>query len=194
MNGLLVAAHFGDAYGLVLFVHLCALLAAIASGALAHFSEARLRAATTLAEIRAPFLTLSSVEKVFPVALALLIATGGYLVQRRWAWDSGWVEACLGGVALLLLNGAIVVKGRSRALTRELANVDHGPPTARLLDLSRKHVAGVASWLNTSLALGIVFVMTTKPDLGLSLVALLVAASIGAVVGLRLRTTGAPHA
>jgi hypothetical protein len=37
-----------DPYGLVLFVHLAALLGAISAGALAHHSEARLRTAETL--------------------------------------------------------------------------------------------------------------------------------------------------
>jgi hypothetical protein len=191
VTGLLVAAGLDNPYDLVLFVHLCALLAAIASGAIAHLSEARLRAAVTLPEIRSPFSVLTRVEKMFPIALALLVATGGYLVHRRWTWDSGWVEASLGAVAALLLNGALVVKSRTRAIRRELRTTSGNRATAALLELSRHHIAGIASWLNTGLALGIVFVMTNKPSLEASVAALLVAASAGATVGVSLRRTGA---
>ena len=40
MTGLLTAAGIADNYGLVLFVHLSALLGVISAGALAHYSEA----------------------------------------------------------------------------------------------------------------------------------------------------------
>ena len=61
---------------------------------------------------------------------------------------------------------------------------------ARLAQIAREHVGGIASWTNTGLALGIVFVMTTKPALTGSLAALVVAAGLGAVVALRLRRIG----
>lgn len=190
MTALLARTGMADTDGLVLFVHLSALLGEIWAGALAHYSEARLRATETLAGIRTSVAVLSKLERAFPIALALLVGTGAYLVQHSWTWGSGWVEASLAAVAILLLNGAIVVKGRSRALRHELARTHGDRPTARILELARRHIATVASWLNTGLALGIVFVMTTKPHLAPSIAALLVAASGGATVGLRLRSKG----
>ena len=186
MTGLLA-----DTYGLVLVVHLSALLGAISAGALAHYSEARLRTAETLAGIRTSVAVLSKVEKAFPIALALLVGTGAYLVQRGWTWRSGWIEASLGAVVILLLNGALVVEGRSRARRDELTRTHGDRAAARVVALTGKHVATVASWLNTGVALGIVFVMTTKPHPAPSIAALLIAASGGATVGLRLRGKGA---
>jgi hypothetical protein len=125
-----------------------------------------------------------------PLALLVLLGSGAYLVERGWTWSSGWVDAGLVGVGVLFVVGAAVVGGRSRALRRELADTADGAVTAPPGRIAREHVAGVASWTNTGLALGIVFVMTTKPALAGSLVAFAVATGLGALVALRLRRIG----
>jgi hypothetical protein len=178
-----------DGYGVVLFLHLCALLGAIGTAALLHFAEARLREADSVAAIRVWARLIEKGARVFPLALLVLLASGAYLADRRWSWSAGWIEAGLVGVGVLFVVGAGVVGGRGRALNRELRGVD-GAVSARLLYLAREHVAGVASWTNTGLALGIVFVMTTKPALAASLVSLVVAAGLGVVVGFRFRWAG----
>jgi hypothetical protein len=176
-----------DGYRLVLFLHLCALLGAIGTSALLHFAEIQLRAATTIAAVRTWASLIENGAKVFPVALLVLLGSGAYLVERGWTWSSGWVEASLVGVGVLFVVGAVVVGGRSRALRRELADTADGAVRAPIARIAREHVGGVASWTNTGLALGIVFVMTTKPALAGSLVVLAVAAGLGALVALRLR-------
>jgi hypothetical protein len=182
-----------DGYRVVLFLHLCALLGAIGTSALLHFAEVRLRAADTVAAVRMWADLIEKGARVFPLALLVLLGSGTYLVDRSWAWSSGWVEASLVGVAVLFAVGAGVIGGRSRALRRELATAGEGEVSAQLGQITREHVAGVASWTNTGLALGIVFVMTTKPALAGSLAALVIAAGLGAAVALRLRRIGRHH-
>ena len=174
-------------YRVVLFLHLLALLGAIGTSGLVHFAEAQLRAAATAAAARPWAALVDRASKVFPVALLVLVGSGAYLVHHGWTWGSGWVDAGLVGVAVLLASGAGLVGGRNRALKRALAQAGDGalPPT--LLQLTRAHVGGIASWTNTGLAVGVVFVMTTKPALAGSLVSLAIAAVLGAVVAVRLR-------
>lgn len=179
-----------DSYGLVLFLHLCALLGAIGTAALLHFAEARMRAAETIAAIRGWARLIEKGAKVFPLALLVLLGTGAYLVDRRWTWSAGWVEAGLAGVVVLFVVGAGVVGSRSRALRRELRVAPAGALPPRVEYLAREHVGWIASWTNTGLALGIVCVMTTKPSLLGSLAALAVGAGLGAVVAFRLRRIG----
>lgn len=179
-----------DGYSVVLFLHLCALLGAIGTAALLHFAEIRLRAADSVATIRLWTGLIEKGGKVFPLALLVLLATGAYLVHRGWAWGTGWVVAALVGVGTLFAVGAGLIGGRSRALSRELRCAEDGVVSARLAHLARDHVAGIASWSNTGLALGIVFVMTIKPGLAASLVSLAVAASSGVGVGVLLRRVG----
>ena len=183
-----------DSYRLVLFLHLCALLGAIGTASLLHFSETRLQAAETIAVMRVWAGLIEKGSRIFPLALVVLLGSGAYLVHRGWSWSSGWVEASLVGVAVLLLVGAGVVGARGRALKLELAAAaPDGPVGESLARLAREPVAGIASWTNTGLAIGIVFVMTTKPALDGSVAALVVATGLGAVVGLRLRQIAARH-
>jgi hypothetical protein len=176
-----------DAYRLVLFLHLCALLGAIGTSSLVHFGEIRLRAAETVAVACTWASVIAKAARVFPVALAVLLGSGAYLVHRGWSWGSGWIVAGVAGVAVLFAVGAGVVGGRSRALARELSASADGPLGERALRLIRRHPAAVASWMNTGLAIGIVFVMTMKLALAGSLVALAAAAGLGALLGLGLR-------
>jgi hypothetical protein len=176
-----------DGYRLVLFLHLCALLGAIATSAVLHFAETRLRAADTIAAVRTWAGLIDKGARVFPLVLLVLLGTGAYLVDRSWTWSSGWVVAGLVGVGVLFVVGAGVVGGRSRALRRALTDVDDGGVPAAVAGIAREHPGGIASWTNTGLALGIVFVMTMKPALVGSLAALVVAAGLGAAIAFRLR-------
>ena len=174
-------------YRLVLFLHLSALLAAISTSAVLHFAETRLQAAPTVADVRTWAGLIEKGSRVFPLALLLLLGTGAYLVDRGWTWSSGWVIAGLVGVGVLFVVGAGVVGGRSRALKRVLSDAPDGATPAEAAQITREHPGGIASWTNTGLALGIVFVMTAKLALAGSLAALVIATAIGATVALRLR-------
>jgi hypothetical protein len=72
-------------YTLVLFVHISALLAAIAASTLGHFAESRMRTAQSIGELRQWGALVARASKVFPLALLMLVATGAYMVSRAWA-------------------------------------------------------------------------------------------------------------
>jgi hypothetical protein len=173
-------------YGVVLFVHICALLAAISAGATSHLSEARMRSAATVEALRPWAQLLGRLGKVFPVALLVLLASGAYLVHRGWSWSDGWVEASLAGVLVLFASGGGLVRARGVALRRALMGAS-GQVPAEAQRLIRVHPAGLASWMNTGIALGIVFAMTVKPALVGSVGALVVGAAAGLTVALGMR-------
>ena len=127
-----------DGYGIVLFLHLCALLGAIGTASLLHFAEMRLRAADTVATIRIWARLIENGAKVFPLALLVLLGSGAYLVHRRWSWSAGWIDAALVGVVVLFVVGAVLIGGRSRALERELRDATDGAVPARLAYLARR--------------------------------------------------------
>lgn len=172
-------------YGVVLFIHVFALLAAISAGALSHLSEARMRSAQTTAALRPWARLLGRLGKVFPVALLVLLASGEYLVHDAWGWGVGWVEVSLVGVGVLFASGVGLLRARGRALRRALLAAGDGPVQPEVRRLIVGHPAAFASWMNTGLAIGIVFAMTVKPALAGSAAAVVVgaAAGLGVAVG-----------
>ena len=119
------------------------------AGTLAHFAEARMRAADSVAALRPWAWLLRRLGRAFPLALLVLLLSGAYLVHRGWTWRSGWIDASLVGVALLFLNGAGLVRARGRALGRALGGAGDGELTPELRRLVVAHPAGIASWVNT---------------------------------------------
>jgi uncharacterized membrane protein len=167
----------------VLFVHLCALFAAFAASALVHHGQRRLASAQTVAEAGQWLGFVRKVSVTFPLAVLVLLASGGYMMQvEGLAWRTGWLEASLLGIVLLAINGPAVIGARMRRLQAALkaSGGTFGPELARLVNDPVMHCAG---WMNTLLALGIAYLMVAKPALGLSFGVLAVALVLGLLVG-----------
>ena len=170
------------AYRFALFVHIAAQLAAIAASTLIHFFQHRVATAERAPEARRWIALIQRTSIAFPIALLLLVATGGYMVSQAWTWSVGWVDAGLVGVAFLFVNGIRFGKqGRATldALERAgdvplgSAGAARGRPMAR------------ATYANTGVATAVVFVMSLKPGMAGSLAALVVGAIAGQMVGAR---------
>ena len=137
-------------YGVVLFAHVCALLAAISAGALSHLSEERMRSAETTAALRPWARLLGWVGKVFPVALLVLLASGTYRVHDTWNWSAGSTHDGKGlvGVGLLFASGAGPVRLRGLALRRALMEAGDGQPPPEVRRPIVRHPAAFASWMS----------------------------------------------
>ncbi len=168
-----------SAYSMFLYIHLLALVAASATSAVVHLAQARARSSGTVPEIRQWLLLGGSTARFFPLATLTLLATGVLMLASHgpWSWSAGWVDAGLVAVAFLLVSGP-VLGARGKRLGRSLASL---PPAEveRARGLLHDPLAGTLSWLNTGVALGVVFVMAAKPGLPGSLAALLIGAGGG---------------
>jgi len=167
----------------VLFVHLCALFSAFAASALVHHGGNRLASAGTVAEASQWLMFVRKVSVTFPLAILVLLASGGYMVHGEGlAWRTGWLEASLAGIVLMAINGPAVIGGRMRRLQEALkaSGGTFGPELARL---ANDPVMRCAGWVNTLLAVGIAYLMVAKPATGMSIGVLAVALVLGVLVG-----------
>jgi hypothetical protein len=172
-----------NVYTLVLFVHISALLVAIATSALIHFAESRMLSARTVGELRQWGALLTRLAKVFPLALLTLVASGAYMVSSGWAWNIGWIDAALGGVTLLFVGG-IFLDNRGKALGYTLGGDPLDPVSAASTRLLHDPITRSVSYAATSLSFGIVFIMVNKPSLVGAIVTFVVAIAIGVVVAI----------
>ncbi len=100
------------------------------------------------------------------------------MTATRWG-TQGWIGVGMAGLVLIVVVGAVLSGRRVRAIAGAVAAAE-GPRSAALGERLRDRVLVVSAWLRTTLALGIVFIMSTKPAAG------------GALTG-RLASGDGPH-
>ena len=182
------------AYTIALFVHLCALLAAVSAAALITFSMRRLRTTRTGGEALQWLGLGKSASHVFPVALLTLVASGAYMVHSSWSWGRPFVDAGLAGVVFLGVVGDRVEGSRARRAAEALAPQPAEPIDERGRALLRDPLWWTAAMANQAVAIGVVFVMVTKPSALGAALALCVAIAAGALVAVPLWRTPAEQA
>jgi hypothetical protein len=169
-------------YDLVLFLHLLALLAAFGASTIVHVSMTKVRAARSGGEALQWLGLAHAFARVFPVALAVLLASGAWMVHGRWPWSSGFVEAGLTGVVFLAISGGVVEGGRARRLAGALAARPEDP-IDHAAALCRDPVWWCTSFGNSGVAIAVVLVMATKPSATASFAALAIGLAAGCAAG-----------
>ena len=178
------------AYQLSLYVHLLALVAASATSSVVHLAASRARAAGGVAEARQWHALAGSAARVFPVATLALFATGALMVSLHgpWGWSTGWVDAGILGVLFLFLSGPVLGKRGARA-GRALAGLAAGE-IEKARAILHDPLGERLSWVNTGVALGVVFAMAVKPALAAALAALALGGAAGFALQLLVERRG----
>jgi hypothetical protein len=117
-------------------------------------------------------------RRLGPPSLVCILVPGVVMTSMSWGWQGDWIRVSFGGLVAIVIVGAAVTGRRIQRLKRELDgggnNVDLAGQTS--------DPALVASLLaRCGLALGVVFVMTTKPEAAIAIGALATGASLGLV-------------
>ena len=87
---------------------------------------------------------------------------------------------------LLAPFGAFVIDPRLRAVAKAAAAAPDGPLPTALAVRTRDPLVGGGLYTYVGVLLGIVFLMTTKPPLAVSIIAMIVATALGLASGLPL--------
>jgi hypothetical protein len=166
-------------YAIALFLHVVGallLVTALTGEGIALF---HLRQATTREELQT-WEGVALLGRVFgPVSIALILLPGLYMMFASWGWVP-WIAVGLFGLLLIAAIGASTGI-RFGLLVRSAAagsSVSHDVRT-RL-----RAAIFVVSWFTrVSIALGVVFLMTSKPQLVPALLAIVIAAAVGFATG-----------
>jgi hypothetical protein len=168
-------------YRIALFVHFCALIAAVVASALVHFGAARQARARLASEAAQWHRTIAKVELVFPIAILTFFASGGYMVHASgmWRWSAGWIiDGMIGAGALFALGGYNGSRGRAFAARLD----EHARRSADAAPLAPDAISETIGWMCSGLALAVVCVMTFKPGVVPGLVMLCSGLIAGALV------------
>jgi hypothetical protein len=175
-----------DTYRVMLYFHLLSLLVGFSAGMIETVCLFRLRGANTL-ESAAPWGQLAGeIEKAFPVAIVGLFVTGAYMTSDVWSWGDSWIVLPIIGLAVLSVQGPLVAGRRGHAVKAALMANGPGPLGPEAQQMTRDRALWSAAMTNELLVLGIIWVMTLKPDWAGGIATLVIAYAVGLVFAARM--------
>jgi len=166
-------------YTLALFLHFVGLVALFVGYGLEWIVSALLRKATTADQVRAWLRVYRTSLPVSGPGLLILIFSGWYMASFSGAMKQGWISATFLAILLALGIGFVFILPRVRAIRGALPEGSGGLP-ANAVALLQAPAIPTLIRVRGLLALGIVYLMTSKPaSLGMSLLILGVAILFG---------------
>jgi hypothetical protein len=175
-----------DVYALVKFLHLVGVLLLFAATAIELAALRALRGAATVASARQALRSIAPLKRMFPAASLLILTSGLILVIMAWGWTTAWINV---GLIALITASAVAPRlngPRFAAIGRASAEA---PADAPVTDAMRAAIADPVLHMTTvTLALsdlGVVYLMTAKPDLIASIVSMGIVIGLGLVAGHR---------
>lgn len=182
-----------NTYTLALFAHIVGAIGTFIGVSVWLVAAEALRRATRVEQVR----TLTSLIQpsgVIAIASILVLGIAGfYMALTAWGEQATWIIVATISFVLLAPFGAFVIDPRLRAIARAAAAAPDGPLPAAMAARTHDPLVGIGLYLYVGVLVGVVFLMTTKPPLATSIVAMVVAAILGLAAGLLLWWTTRPR-
>lgn len=170
-------------YTLALFVHILGAIGLFVAVSLVAVALVRMRQASTLEQIREWAAVAQLAGKSLAFIGLVILAPALYMVIVAWGFTTPWVLAALLTFLVLAIMGATV---NSRTIQQVGALVQAAPPDLVPDELRTQLMARrlwLAEGIRVTLLVGIVCLMTLKPDLLFSLLVLIGMLILGLLLG-----------
>jgi len=164
-------------YSIALFLHVVGALGFFVALGLEWMSLGHVRRATTVEHLRVWMRAPDEMGRVGMLAMLTLLAAGLYMMAMAWG-GVAWIMVTLGALVLMIVLAMLFTRRRMAAIGRAV-NTEHGPLSPTLRQMLHDPLLTISLHTRVAIALGIVFLMTVKPDLRGSLLAILIAAILG---------------
>lgn len=173
-------------YTLLLFAHILGVVGLFIGMGLQWVSVLRLRRARTTGQAREWVGLARGAGRLGPITGVLVLGAGIAMMVMRWELTTPWIMVSLLAIVLMMVASMGVTARQTKAIGRALAQESggaDGPLAPELNRLTHNPALWVATQLAGGLALGVVFMMTVKPDLVGSLLTLAVTLALGGAAG-----------
>lgn len=171
-----------NAYSIVLFIHIVAAMGFFIALGVEWISLRQMRAATTYEQIRESMRTSRGIQRLGMASMLTILAAGFYLMAMEWG-GVAWIIVALGAVVVVIAVSAVLTRPQMATIGQALSTGNGPVPSA-----TRSALHHPALWISiqtrVAIALGIVFLMSVKPDLVGSLLTITVATIAGLVAAL----------
>ncbi len=166
-------------YTLALFVHVSGAIGTLVSLGIWLFGLAALRRARRVEQVRALAWLIIVASPLMVLSVLLLGLAGFEMALSAWGLSTPWIAVSLVSVVLVGPIGAFVLDPRMRTILALAREVPSGPLPGALDRRTHDPILGTSAHTLVAILLGIVFLMTTKPTLFMSLVVMAVALALG---------------
>jgi hypothetical protein len=164
-------------YSAVLFIHVVSALGLFIALAAEGAIFFRIRTSQSLEEAKF-FIRAFQRLRIIAIPSFLGILVGGLYLAPKWGRGTFWIPFALGATLLIMLIGGLVTGMRVARLKKVLSSTENDVSIEAIATKTKDNALLISYGLRAGLGLGIVFLMTTKPELLGSLGAL--AAGCGA--------------
>jgi hypothetical protein len=176
-------------YSIALFLHIVGALGLFVALGLEWASLSYLRRAATVEQAREWLKLFTSLRRLYPLAWLAILLPGFYMAATVWG-GVAWITLALAAVILIAVLGAALTGRRMAPILQRMGTIgrsmtaESGPSASTLRQRLDDPLLWASLRIRTAIALGIVFLMTVKPELPGSLLTLGVAGLLGLVFGL----------
>jgi hypothetical protein len=174
-------------FDVVLFAHIFIAICAFAVAAILHTAQFVARGANSTTTLKAWDPVVHRLEPLFPILALVLFGLGGWLIglsDGEFNWSNGWVITSVVGLALMEAVGGAVLAPRGKKMSTAIEAAPDGPIDATLRSIVVDPIAFAAAYFETATALGILFLMATKPSAVASALTVAACAAVGVALGL----------
>jgi uncharacterized membrane protein len=173
-------------YTLALFAHIIGAIGTFIGVSVWLFAAEALQRTQRVEQVRILTRLIQPSGVLAIVSILILGIAGFYMALTAWGEQATWIIVATISFVLLAPFGAFVIDPRLRALARAAAAAPDGPLPAAVAARTHDPLVRIGLFLYVGVLVGIVFLMTTKPSLATSILAMVVAATLGLAVGLLL--------
>lgn len=168
-------------YKLALFLHILGAFGLIAALAMEAIVLRGLRRAERADDART-WLSGMRVLRIFaPASIGLILVMGLYMMATTWG-PQGWILVALASLVVIAILGGALTGVRMARIGPAVFRAS-GPLPSDTVRMLRDQVLVISSRIRIALMVGILFLMSVKPSLVLSIVAVAVAAGLGLLAG-----------
>jgi Predicted integral membrane protein (DUF2269) len=166
-------------YSLALFLHVSGAIGTFVSPGIWLFGLAAMLRAKLVEQVRALAWLIIIASPVMVLSVLLLGVGGLAMALSTWGISTPWIAVSLVSVVLIGPIGAFVLDPRMRTILAKTRELPDGPLSDALFRQVHEPMLHISVFTLTTLLLGIVFLMTTRPSLLLSLLVMGIALILG---------------
>jgi Predicted integral membrane protein (DUF2269) len=170
-------------YPIALFLHVSGAIGYFVGMGTWLFGLATMRRAQRVEQVRSLVKLVGLSGPLFGISVLLLLTAGLYMALTAWSLLTGWVVVGLISLVLLAPLGTAFLEPRRRVIDRLARTAPDGPLPEELERSIHDPILLIAPQTLTTLLLGVVFLMTTKPSLVGSIVVMAIALPLGLAWG-----------